>query len=68
MKFVQKNNQGVLRPQDGSKLRSESNGMPPGAQIPNEKLKKPENTTKTTKIHSLLSPIGGSIYISYRAL
>ena len=40
LKWVQKNAPGVSRAWGGSKLRSESNGMPPGPQNGNKKIKK----------------------------
>ena len=42
LKWVQKNAPGVLRPWGGSKLRCESNGMPPGPQNPHKKSKNPK--------------------------
>ena len=46
-KLVQKNAPGASRPQGGSKLPSESNGMHPGAQNPYKHIKNPENTAKS---------------------
>ena len=57
-KRVQKNAPGASRPQGGSKLPSESNGMPPGAQKPDTKVKNPEDISKFRKSphpHNLLS-------------
>ena len=45
-KRVWKGPPGLSRSQDGSKLRSESNGMPPGPQNPGKKFKNLENTPK----------------------
>ena len=52
--WVQENGPGVSRPQGGSKLHSESNGMPPGAQSVHEKMKNreiPENQENPGFLH-----------------
>ena len=53
-KLVWENAPGASRPQGGSKLHSESNGMHPGPQDYRKKSTNPQNTTKITKIRKSL--------------
>ncbi len=57
-KQVWKGPPGLSTSQDASKLRSESNGMPPGAQNPEKKIKNPQKIRKSPHSYPLY---GGSI-------
>ena len=59
LKWVGKGPPGLSRGRDESKLRSESNGMPPGPQNGRKKIKNPENTLKKTQnLEFGIFPIG----------